>query len=614
MPKTLKSKVSLIYGSLVGILILLGVYSIFSMVRISREVDGLIVTNYNSIQRLDHMQRALDAQNEAILQYFYTQNAEEMKSAFWNADAEFQENYKTEYGTIIIPKEMEMISRIRSEYEDYTALFMELTTIEGTKEAYQFYRLQVDPRLRLVRKAVLELVSSNETALFARKQEAKDVVQHSIYMLTILFFLSGGISFLTFRMYTQKLFRPLYEITQNLKAVRQGNMNRKSSVRTQDELGSLANEFNNMTQRLMEFERSTMGELIAERNRTLAIVRSITEPMVILDREMRVTLMNASFETMFGVTTQEASGRHLLEIIWQSGLAPFAKVNYKVEAYAEKVVELEQGDETKSYNVTVTPLPQKGDEAGPDAAIIILYDITALKELDRMRSDFIATISHEFKTPLTSVIIGADLLAQGALGALNEDQQEVISTLREDGERLSNLVSDLLDLSKIESSKTIYQFERCSVRQVVETSLRQFRPLARQNGVAIEFEEKRPSPDVRADLSKITWVLNNLLSNAVKYTREGDSITVHVLSGRRYVTVEVEDTGIGIPKEYLERIFDKYVQVGSYDLELRGSGLGLAVSRSIIQEHGGKIWCESDLDQGSKFIFTLPVYQEEDAD
>jgi len=606
MLKTLKSKVSLVYISLVVIIVLLGIYSLMSMYQISKAVDNLIVTNYNSIQRLDQMKEALNTQNAILLDYFYTQDQAVARSKYQEQMEIFETNCQKEYNTIIIPREMEMITNIKTTYDDFTAMLPEMLKAGGQEKEYRYYTEKVVPKIAEVKAAMGELVASNETALFARKQEAKDVVQHSTFMLSLIFLLAVAISFFTSRMYTDKLFKPLYEITQNLRAVRQGNMNRKSNVKTEDELGVLAAEFNNMTQRLMEFEQSTMGELLGERNRTFAIVRSITEPMVILDRESKVTLTNQSFERLFGIPMEDAVGRHFLEVVWQSRLNEFSKVDYRSHTYSEQVVRLGNGENAKFFNVMVTPLDYDG-KVGPDAAIIVLYDITALKALDRKRSDFIATISHEFKTPLTSIVMGIDLLESDAVGKLTGDQQEIVGTLREDSERLCNLVSDLLELSRIESSSTIYHYEPCRIEEIIQEPLRQFGPLAKNGGVALASELEQGLPAISADPAKITWVINNLLSNAVKYTKEGDSITVRAYADADHITVEVEDTGVGIPKEYLERIFDKYVQVTSYDLEMRGSGLGLAVARSIIAAHGGRIWCESEMDHGSKFIFTLPV-------
>ena len=605
-PKTLKSKVSLVYFSLIFIILMLGVISLWNLTRIGRAVNNIVITNYNSIQRLGHMSDALNSQGSILLTYLDTGNYDAALEQFDAQTTIFWENYHMEHATIIIPYEMELIEGIGSEYESFLTQAQAVFSAEGNADALTLYQTGTAPQAQRVTLNMDALVASNENALFARKEEAQQTVSRAWAVLAVFFLLAAVIGFFALKLYTDKLFRPIYEITQNLKAVRQGNLNRKSSVRSNDELGALCEEFNNMTQRLLEFERSTMGQLLSERNRTMAIVRSITEPLVILDGNRRVTLLNHSAEELFGLFTSDSAGQDFLSVIRRSRFhEPLSQILRDPGAYQEEVLCIGSSDDARYFNVTLTPLHYEGID--PGSVILVFYDITELKRLDTMRSDFIATISHEFKTPLTSIVFGADLLSDGSLGALNPAQGEVVTTLKEDGERLSRLVSDLLLLSRIESPNLIYQFVPCDLAGIIRSALPQFLPLAEQGDVSLAAQPEADLPLVLADPDKIKWVLNNLLSNAVKYTDPGGRILVRARLTGASVTCEVSDTGEGIPPAFLERIFDKYVQVSSYDLELRGSGLGLAVAKSIILAHNGRIWCESELHQGSSFYFTLPL-------
>lgn len=611
MLKTLKAKVSLVYVSLICIIALLGLFSIWSMVNINAAIDNLIVTNYNSIQRLKHMDLALSNQNLDTIQYLYgLESQEQFESLYTNQKTLFQSNYDTEYDTIIIPYEMGLITKIRSTYQNYLSLYpvlisFDLSDPEQLEKAHIFYQEQVLPQMKQVQIQIDALTSSNENALFARKEEAMNVVRRSIVMLLLSFFAAVVIGYISSKMYTNKLFRPIYDITQNIKAIRQGNMNRKYQVHSDDELGTLCEEFNNMTQRLAEFEESTLGQVIREKNRTIAIMRSIAEPMIILDSDYHVILLNQSFEQRFHVTLVEARGQHFLDAIRNSKLAPHVgNINYRANCYEEQVLHLENGEEY-FYNVMVTPFSNQQEQS--EGVIIVFYNITEMKTLEKLKSDFIATISHEFKTPLTSIVMGVDLLNNEALWTLDEEQKEIVDALKEDSERLVNLVSDMMELSKVESSNMIYNIERCDISHAIQTSMKQFLPLTEKHGTQLTLNLPPSLPPVMADSGKVIWVINNLLSNAVRYTGEGDciSITVEVLTN--YLSVTVADTGPGIPKEFLERIFEKYVQVSNYDIEMRGTGLGLAAAREIITALGGTIHCESELKQGSRFIFTLPL-------
>lgn len=236
-----------------------------------------------------------------------------------------------------------------------------------------------------------------------------------------------------------------------------------------------------------------------------------------------------------------------------------------------------------------------------------MQNVTGFKELERIKTDFVATVSHEFKTPLTSIIMGASMLEGGNLGILGKEQKTLVDTIIEDGERLSGFVNELLEVSRLESGKAVYSFEPCSISAIAENSVRQFTETAQRENVTLSNDIDENLPPVYADFERITWVLNNLLSNALKYTKSGDFITVSAGVKGTYMEVTVKDTGDGIPQEYLDRIFDKFVQVKGHDIEARGTGLGLAVSKEIVTAHRGSINVESELDAGSTFKFTIPL-------
>ena len=611
--KSIKSRISLIYISLVCVIGVLGVVSLYSLHNINMSVASLITTNYNSIERLATMEKSLNDQRKDILIYIYNDEKEKHLLSIQESYADFIEAYDAEYQTIIIREEMKMIVDIMTDYTEFNESLNGIKKIVRTEgyslqEAFKYYEEFVVPKYIKTLEALDTLRVSNEEALFARRDEASDIVQNATYVLCVAFLLAAGLSFVTFRYYMNRLFRPIYEITQSLKCVGQGSMNRKASIQNTDELGSLCNEFNNMTQRLTEFEQSTVGSLMEEKNKTYSIVRSITEPMLILDCDFRITLMNSSFEILFGTTLGHSQGKHFLELMAESSFSEaLKKIHYKANRYCENVIKVTHNWKPRYYKVMVSPIRNTGEEKR-NFVIIVFYDITEMKLLENMRTDFIATISHEFKTPLTSIVIGADLLSNSNIGQINTSQKEIIDTMKEDGQQLSNLVNDLLELSKVESSDIFYQFGAISVGDAIVASMKHFKPRAKTRHINIVSSIDPGLPSIRGDFSKIVWILNNLMSNAFKYTPDGGTVEISAtMKGENTIVVCVKDNGVGIPEEFLEKIFDKYVQVPGCDVETRGTGLGLAVARDIITAHKGKIWCESDVNRGSRFSFTLPV-------
>ncbi len=615
MFKTVRSKISLLYVVLVVLIVILGVLSVFALSDMSNTISGLIKTNYDSIVRLSHMQDALRLQDRDALAYVY--NDEPIRAAvhFDENAAVFQHNLENEQSTLIIPAEIDYAKEISAAYQEYLLAFEALldcdtSTSAGQKKALGLYEGELQSAQQQVETAMDRLYDSNEVALFARRDEAAASARRSIWIMAVASLLAAGGGLLLATLYTKSVLAPLHRITETVKLVREGNLNHTIEVTTRDEFGMLAGEFNNMVRRLAEFERSTLGSLMSERSKSDSLVKSIHEPVVVLDENARVVMMNTAFERLYGLKETESLG-HPLQTLAPGcgfdGAMQALQAGRSFDPQGHTLAVREEGEDL-FYQLTATPIPTpEGDAAGH---IFVMHDITEMKRLEKSRGDFIATISHEFKTPLTSIVMGADLIANPAIGPLNDDQQEVVETIREDSRRLETLVGEILELSRIESSQTIYHAAPCNLSDIISSSLGQFRTLAERSRVALSAGDTAGLPRVSADFSKVTWVLNNLLSNALKYTGEGGRVRVDAWSEEGHVHISVTDTGMGVPPEYAEKIFEKYVQIKGYDIEVRGSGLGLAAAREIIEAHGGRIWCDTALQTGSRFIFTLEALPE----
>jgi signal transduction histidine kinase len=240
--------------------------------------------------------------------------------------------------------------------------------------------------------------------------------------------------------------------------------------------------------------------------------------------------------------------------------------------------------------------------------LTILQDVTQFKELDRMKSDFIATLSHEFRTPLTSINMSVDILNQELLGPLNDRQKELINATKEDVQRLTKLARELLQLSKLESGKLHFKNEELNVRSLIEFTTKPLQIQFQEKNVRLVSEIPADLSPLIADEQQLSWVITNLLTNALKYTGAGGTVTIRVKETAGAMVFEVEDTGQGIASEHLASIFDKFVQVKSASVSTPGSvGLGLAIAKEIVEAYGGRIWAESEVGRGSKFSFVLPA-------
>ncbi len=606
MIKTLKGKVSLLYLSLVALIALVGITASANLFNLSEAIDGLMIANYKSINAAAKMTEAIERQDSAVLIYINV-STQSGKKLFTASNEEFLKWFNVDANNITEGGEGELIDNIEAFYSRYINLFLDLQEVfnkQGTEQANIFYNDKILPEFINTKNALKKLSLMNEKAMFRSKDGATEHAKNSMYFVFGTSIFATILGFGVSRFFTNRFLTPITQLTQTMKLVKAGDLNQQAHINTQDEIGELSIEFNNMTKRLQQYEQSTMGQLLVEKNKSLAIVKSISDPLIALDTDYRIILLNDAFEGIFNVEEEVLVNKHFLEGIRNGEIFDFISSAYKSEDESrQKIFMVRSGHEDFYFNVIVTAV--KDNNAKLSGLIALFQNVTQLKQLEKIRTDFIATISHEFKTPLTSIMMGTDVLADEGMGVLNEEQKQFVQAIREDGERLAKLVNDLLELTRIESGRAVYKFRKYAIDDIIDCSIKPFYQLAEQQDKTLYFKCEEDLPYVRADFEKITWVLNNLISNALKYTDAGDEIVVGAEAKANKVVISVKDTGRGIPEEYIPHIFEKFVQVKDGDFEVRGTGLGLAVVKEIIQAHSGDIWCESRLDVGSSFTFTL---------
>ncbi|MCX7710810.1 MAG: ATP-binding protein [Clostridia bacterium] len=609
MFKTLKGKISLIYFFLVFMIAFIGAFSIYSLFKVNQTIDSLMLDNYKSINALANMLEALERNDSAVLMY---NNIDMNKGIemFSESKNKFLQWYEIENNNITEHGEKELVSNIKKDYERYLQQFEQLDQIrrkQGIQKSIQYYNTEILTNYNRIKDQITQLSELNEIAMFNRKSNITYSSNHSMNVVLILSLLSVVGGLLLSHYLTGRFLRPVYSLTNSIRRVKEGNLDQQLDIITNDEIGILSREFNKMLKRLQEYEKSALGRLMTEKNKSLAIIKSISEPLMVLDISYRISLVNNAFENFFDVRERKIINAHFSEVILSEEISSYISTAIvEKEASKEKIINFNRNGDDFFFNVKVTKIRRDLDKH-LTGFIIVFQDVTQLKLLEQVKTDFVATISHEFKTPLTSILMGESLLSEGSLGPLNERQKGVLETIHEDGERLTALVSNLLELSKLESGNAVYNFSSCSIVDVISEALKPMVEKAGANGISLHFIPAKNIPPIQVDAEKITWVINNLITNALKYTSNGDEISVSITTDLESIYVSVKDTGIGIPAEYLDKIFDKFVQVKGYDLEVRGTGLGLAIVKDIIEAHHGYIRCISKPEEGSNFVFALPL-------
>lgn len=607
MLKTLKGKISLVYIGLVMLIALVGGVAILNTVLLRRSVNGLIAENYISISAMETARKSLNTQNISVLDYIDT-GSDEGINDFSEQESLFRGAYEQERDNITEPGEKDITVALDKDYTEWTREFGFFLDRRGEGDktaATAYYRSTMQPQEDRISSELDKIRDINQASMYRKKSQAAVDARNALYIIFAISILAVVGGFLLSQYLVNRFLRPVHLLTENISKVSAGTLGKPLEIKSGDELEKLVHEFNGMLQRLSAFEQSTMGTLMEEKNKSVSIVRSIPDPLIVLDSDYRIVMANRACERYFGFSGEKAEGKHFLEAIRDGKLFSFITSGVESnDAVSEKVLLFENGSNSY-FNVTVTKICSGGSSA--QGCIVLMQDVTGFKQLEQVKTDFVATVSHEFKTPLTSIIMGASMLEGENLGVLDSRQKTIVDAIIEDGERLSGFVNELLEVSRLESGKAVYSFEPCSASAIAWQSIRQFMESASRKNVTLINEISEDMPLVRADFERITWVFNNLISNALKYTKSGDCITVGAKVSGKSMELSVADTGDGIPPEYLGRIFEKFAQVKGQNIDVEGTGLGLAVAKEIVTAHGGNITVKSELDVGSTFTFTLPL-------
>ena len=350
------------------------------------------------------------------------------------------------------------------------------------------------------------------------------------------------------------------------------------------------------------------------------LVENAADLIITTDLDDRILTWNRGAEVLFGYTKDEVVGNHLSILLPPERFRELEEMRAKV-AISGALRDLEVRSKRKDGEMIYLSLsvsPIRDVEEKIVGFLRVAKDVTEkkryerrLKELDKMKSDFVSNVSHELRTPLTSIKGSVDNMLDGLTGTLNEKQVRYLTRIKSNTDRLSRLINDLLDLSRIESGRVEIRSTSLSLTALAEEVAEQLKSLAAEKLIRIEVQPPDPRMTVWADRDKITQVLMNLIGNAVKFTPQNGKVTVALeKNGDDYVQISVADTGPGILSEEKNKIFSKFYQFADIDKEKpKGSGLGLAISKALVEMHGGKIWVESEAGKGSKFYFTLPARQ-----
>ncbi len=612
--KTIRAKIVLTFSVLVTLNLAAGFWSIYNFYTMGNTVARILNENYNSVLAAENMVKSLLRQDNALLAASEGEDAS-VGGGFEENKELFYYWYDQAVRRMALPDQEPLRDSIQTTYRYYASLAdsMNGRIIQGAfDEAKSYYYDVVRPTSDRLRELSFQLFSINQKAMYNAEARTHVIANQTAYGTLMASIVTLVLSVIATGWLIKVVIQPAEHLTETVRQIGRGKLDLKTDIVSNDEIGDLSREFNKMTERLRRFEQLNIDKIISEKRKSEAIVESISDGVIVTDAKIRIMHINHVVARLFGCSEQSVINAPAGQVIRDERILSLIRSGSQDEQMT-KYLQYERDGEQYYFRPKVTRIYD--NEGHLYGVVTLLQDVTQFKQLDRMKSDFIATLSHEFRTPLTSINMSVDILNQEIMGPLNPRQKELIDSAREDCHRLTRLARELLQLSKLESGKIEIHNEELDVASVIEFSLRPLLMQFHEKNVRLEKDIPAGVPRIVADEQQISWVITNLVNNALKYTDAGGTVTIRVREEGGAMRMQIEDTGRGIQPENLERIFDKFVQVkGPSDGGPGGVGLGLAIAKEIVELYGGRIWAESVQGKGSIFSFVLPLRQLHSAD
>lgn len=598
----LRQKISLGFVGLLLIILLIGIQSILQLSRLGDSIEVILRENYRSVLACQEMKEALERIDSGILFSLqgYTRKGHEQIRI--NEQA-FEKALQVELNNITLPGEGEKAALLQKNYSQYKSSLKEVVdsplSINHRRQTYFNDLLPLFDRIKGSANEILQVNQMNMHEANDRARRSAAAAKREMVFLL----LAGSIIAVGFLFFFGKwVLRPIDRLIRSTEEIRKGNLDLVVQSSSRDEIGLLSQAFNDMATSLREFRRSDQAHLIRIQQATQQAFNSLPEAIAVIDLAGKVEVATETARNSFGLQPNISLGD--LPFDWMTDL--FQKAIKKGRTVRQKngqgVFQHFIRGEERYFDPEAVPILDR--ERQPTGVVMVFQDVTQIRQQDEIKRGMISTVSHQLKTPLTSIQMAIHLLLEEKIGQLTEKQVELLLAAREDSDRLHNILNSLLDISRIESGKTKMDFQSVSPNSLQLEVLEPFWRAAHDQGVTLKVEVPGDLPDVWADSTRIYYVFGNLLSNALKYTPAGGKITVSAREGKNEVLFSISDTGQGIPAKYLPRVFEQFFRVPDQEKE-SGAGLGLAIVREIIEAHGGEVGVESREGQGSTFTFTL---------
>ncbi|SER39529.1 HAMP domain-containing sensor histidine kinase [Pedobacter rhizosphaerae] len=579
----IKTKLRFGFGFLFLIVLAFGLIALFYLNELSNKSKVILKDNYKSVKYVAEMRNVLD---EGIFPLGK------------QAANTFEKNMAYEGNNITEPGEKAAFDQLKNAYN----------TLQSSKSE----TIQVNS-IKSLRAILHHIEQLNLTAIYNKNTLANEAAGRANLYIMIAATLSFIILFTFIVNFPGFVANPLAEFSSAIRQISKKNYKQRLRFDNNDEFTELAESFNGMVSKLNEWENSNLSKIKSEKSRIEAIIAQMQDAIIGVNEKGEILFLNQLAAKLMNLDEQKVIGEDVAGLINKNELL---KRIIKPEK-ADKMLKI-YADDRESYfqlesREIIIPNYEDIDEQALISStksagnVYVLKNITQFKELDEAKTNFIATVSHELKTPLSSIKMSLKLLKDDRVGKMNEEQQELIENIKDDSDRLLKITSELLDLSQAETGNLKLNFSVASPVEIVRYAFEAVKFQVEQKSIALQINCDEKLPNVNADIQKTAWVMVNFLSNALRYSAEKSTIIIDVFQKDGFVEFAVKDFGKGIEEKYQKRLFDRYFQVPTDGQNKSGSGLGLAISKDFIEAEQGKIGVSSALGEGSRFYFKLPA-------
>lgn len=546
--------------------------SAFYIYSIKKDTQNILKANYDTLEYSRNMLLALD-------------NVEISKS---KSIADFEINLKKQFKNITEIDEGTETHKLRDNF-----LLLKQNNITDS------LKLQIHQN-------IFEIMKLNMTAIKLKSEVAKKTAETANLWIAVTGTLCFLIAFNLLVNLPNNIANPIKELTSSIQEIANKNYSERVHFLGHNEYGDLAHSFNTMAQKLEEYHNSNLYKLSYEKKRLETLINNMHDPIIGLDNQNGILFVNNAALTIIGLKQGEVIGKNA-NILAESNdlMRSLLEKNQNEKPLPMKIY----ADGKESYfekeivNITITPTGE--DQVIAIGDVIILRNITVFKELDFAKTNFIATVSHELKTPISSIKLSLQLLEKKETGVINDDQKQLIESIKEDGQRLLKITGELLHISQLETGNIHLNIDKSNAYDIVKYATEAVKVQAEQKHIVFIIDAEKELPFIKADTEKTAWVLINFLTNAIKYSSENSAITIKLKNENNQVIFQVVDKGKGIDSHYKTKVFDKYFQIPGSNKS--GTGLGLAISKEFIEAQNGTIGVESELGLGSTFYFKLGI-------